>query len=79
MQYRLIVVLFVGFINSLWGQLYYNAPNASAYNPLNQKYLITNEGSGEVFQIDRAGNKWLFAKGLISPRNIAMHRLPLGW
>ncbi len=79
MQYRLIVVLFVGFINSLWGQLYYNAPNASAYNPLNQKYLITNEGSGEVFQIDRAGNKWLFAKGLISPRNIAMHRLPMGW
>lgn len=60
-------------------QLYYNAPNASAYNPINNKYLITNQGSGEVFQIDRAGNKTLFAKNLKSPRNIAMHKLPIGW
>jgi hypothetical protein len=79
MQYRVVLFLFVGFINSLWGQLYYDAPNASAYNPLNHKYLITNEGSGEVFQIDRAGNKWLFANGLASPRNVAMHKLPMGW
>ncbi len=79
MQYRVLLVVVVGLINSLCGQLYYNAPNASAYNPLNHKYLITNEGSGEVFQIDRAGNKWLFAKGLTSPRNIAMHKLPMGW
>lgn len=66
-------------LNSLWGQLYYDAPNASAYNPFNNKYFITNQGSGEVFQIDRSGNKWLFAKGLQSPRNISFHKLPMGW
>ncbi|MFN6048671.1 MAG: hypothetical protein ACK45C_11755, partial [Bacteroidota bacterium] len=46
-------------------QYYFNAPNASAYNPINNRYLITNQGSGEVLQIDRAGNKTLFAKNLI--------------
>lgn len=60
-------------------QYYYNAPNASAYNPINNRYLITNQGSGEVLQIDRAGNKTLFAKNLISPRNIAFHKLPIGF
>ena len=60
-------------------QYYYNAPNASAYNPINSRYLITNQGSGEVLQIDRAGNKTLFAKNLISPRNIAFHKLPIGY
>jgi hypothetical protein len=60
-------------------QYYYNAPNASAYNPINNRYLITNQGSGEVLQIDRAGNKTLFAKNLKSPRNIAFHKLPIGY
>lgn len=60
-------------------QYYFNAPNASAYNPINNRYLITNQGSGEVLQIDRAGNKTLFAKNLISPRNIAFHKLPFGY
>ncbi|MFN5681177.1 MAG: hypothetical protein ACK46H_02315 [Bacteroidota bacterium] len=60
-------------------QYYFNAPNASAYNPINNRYLITNQGSGEVLQIDRASNKTLFAKNLISPRNIAFHKLPIGY
>jgi len=78
MRYSLLISLYC-CLNSLWGQLYYDAPNASAYNPFNNKYFITNQGSGEVFQIDRSGNKWLFAKGLQSPRNIAFYKLPMGW
>ena len=74
----ILLCLFLQFANAD-AQLYYNAPNASAYNPLNNKYLITNQGSGEVFYIDRAGNKTLFAKNLKSPRNIAFHKLPIGY
>ncbi len=66
-------------VSEVFGQLYYNAPNASAYNPLTNKYFISNQGSGEIFQIDRSGNKWLFSKGLASPRNLAFERLPMGW
>ncbi|MFM1763125.1 MAG: hypothetical protein RLZZ512_915 [Bacteroidota bacterium] len=74
----ILLCLFLQFANAD-AQLYYNAPNASAYNPLNNKYLITNQGSGEVFYIDRAGNKTLFAKNLKSPRNIGFHKLPIGY
>ena len=74
----ILLCLFLQFANAD-AQLYYHAPNASAYNPLNNKYLITNQGSGEVFYIDRAGNKTLFAKNLKSPRNIAFHKLPIGY
>jgi hypothetical protein len=80
MRFKVICILITCllFLRSS-AQYYYNAPNASAYNPINSKYLITNQGSGEVLQIDRAGNKTLFAKNLKSPRNIAMHKLPIGW
>lgn len=74
----LLFCLLLGSTNAD-AQYYYNAPNASAYNPINNRYLITNQGSGEVLQIDRAGNKTLFAKNLKSPRNIAVHKLPIGY
>lgn len=74
----LLICLLIGSTNAD-AQYYYNAPNASAYNPINNRYLITNQGSGEVLQIDRAGNKTLFAKNLKSPRNIAIHKLPIGY
>ncbi|MFM2335223.1 MAG: hypothetical protein RIS91_1226, partial [Bacteroidota bacterium] len=51
----IVSLLAIFYIAKADAQLYYNAPNASAYNPINNKYLITNQGSGEVFQIDRAG------------------------
>ena len=73
-----LIILLLG-TNHADAQYYYNAPNASAYNPINNRYLITNQGSGEVLQIDRAGNKTLFAKNLKSPRNIAFHKLPIGY
>jgi len=73
-----LICLLLGFTHAD-AQYYFNAPNASAYNPINNRYLITNQGSGEVLQIDRASNKTLFAKNLISPRNIAFHKLPFGY
>lgn len=51
----LLICLLLGSTNA--DAQYYNAPNASAYNPINNRYLITNQGSGEVLQIDHAGNK----------------------
>ena len=74
-----LICLLLGFSSAADAQYYFNAPNASAYNPFNNRYLITNQGSGEVLQIDSAGNKTLFAKNLKSPRNIAFHKLPIGY
>ena len=74
-----LICLLLGFSGAADAQYYFNAPNASAYNPFNNRYLITNQGSGEVLQIDSAGNKTLFAKNLKSPRNIAFHKLPIGY
>ena len=74
-----LICLLLGFAGAADAQYYFNAPNASAYNPFNNRYLITNQGSGEVLQIDSAGNKTLFAKNLKSPRNIAFHKLPIGY
>ncbi len=74
-----LICLLLGFSSAADAQYYFNAPNASAYNPFNNRYLITNQGSGEVLQMDGAGNKTLFAKNLKSPRNIAFHKLPIGY
>ena len=74
-----LICLLLGFSSAVDAQYYFNAPNASAYNPFNNRYLITNQGSGEVLQMDGAGNKTLFAKNLKSPRNIAFHKLPIGY
>lgn len=78
-KYLIAFICFLLGLNHADAQYYFNAPNASAYNPINNRYLITNQGSGEVLQIDRAGNKTLFAKNLKSPRNIAFHKLPIGY
>jgi hypothetical protein len=78
-KYLIALICLLLGLNHADAQYYYNAPNASAYNPINNRYLITNQGSGEVLKIDRAGNKTLFAKNLKSPRNIAFHKLPIGY
>jgi len=75
----ILICLLLGFAGAADAQYNFNAPNASAYNPINNRYLITNQGSGEVLQMDGAGNKTLFAKNLKSPRNIAFHKLPIGY
>ncbi len=56
----------------------FNKPNASAYNPFDDRYYITNHNGQSVVKMDRFGNKSYFIQNLIAPNNIIFDVFPFG-
>ncbi len=61
-----------------FSQASYVRPNASAYNPNNDHYYITNYLGKSVVKTDRSGNKSYFIQNLDAPNNILYGVFPFG-
>lgn len=77
-RFFLILVPVILLSNALHSQASYFRPNASAYNPNNDHYYITNYLGKSVVKTDRFGNKSYFIQNLDAPNNILFGKFPFG-
>lgn len=56
-----IITIFIFFMTYLFAQNPLNQPESVEYDPFNDRYLVSNWGSGDIVQIDSLGNRsvWL--------------------
>lgn len=62
-KYMLSLYFFLN-ITYLAAQNYYSNPESVVFDSMNNRYLISNVGSGNIVQIDSIGNTKFFYKGL---------------
>jgi len=77
-RFFLCVLVLLFFQTTSFGQASYVRPNASAYNPNNDRYYITNYLGKSVVKTDRSGNKSYFIQNLDAPNNILFGKFPFG-
>ena len=77
-RFFLCVVVLLFFQTTSFGQASYVRPNASAYNPNNDRYYITNYLGKSVVKTDRSGNKSYFIQNLDAPNNLLFGKFPFG-
>ncbi len=63
MKSTLLLFVFLLLYNPIKAQEF-QSPESAAYDPLSKRYFISNYGDGNIIQIDSAGKKSYFKKGL---------------
>lgn len=64
MKSFLFMILFIYVSFSLCISQEFIAPESAAYDPIHNRYFISNFGDGNIIEIDSIGNKHYFKKGL---------------
>jgi len=51
----------------------FNMPESAVFDPVTNRYFVSNFGNGSIVQIDSTGEKTYFKKGLSKPLSILIH------
>lgn len=68
----LAIALMTGLGGPLMGQNLLNQPESVVYDAGNNRYLVSNQGNGNIVAIDSAGSQTLFHSGLPATRGTIM-------
>lgn len=67
MKYSIFLILAVLIITHLSYSQEFQVPESVAFDPLTNRYFISNYGGGSIVQIDSIGEKTYFKEGLSKP------------